>query len=227
MIIEELALRKGWQAILAEDGKAAIDAFQTQDFDVILMDCQMPVLDGYKATGVIRTLERQRGKHTPIIAMTANALKGDREKCLESGMDDYLSKPIDMNQVTAIIQKYVVGANHVRVVSTVVERSSVFDDNVTRLMVATGFDQETSESLLVDFCENSIKLISGINKHLAENNPKMAALLLHQLKGSSGNVRAEEISKQVLKAEEALRLMDIKVLNSLLQRIENLLKGLI
>ena len=106
MVLEKFALRKGWEVILTEDGKAAIEAYQKQEFDVIIMDCQMPVLDGYKTTGEIRRLESQSGKHTPIIAMTANALKGVREACLEAGMDDYLTKPVEMNSFYAMVERW-------------------------------------------------------------------------------------------------------------------------
>lgn len=106
IVIEKLARLKGWQVILAENGKEAVDAYRGDSFDVIIMDCQIPILDGYKATGVIRQIEGQNGRHTPIIAMTAHALRGDREKCLESGMDDYLSKPIDADKFYAIVAQW-------------------------------------------------------------------------------------------------------------------------
>lgn len=106
MVIEKFALRKGWKVNLAEDGKAALDAYQKQKFDIIIMDCQMPVLDGYKTTGEIRQLESQRGTHTPIISLTANALEGVRETCLNAGMDDYLTKPVDANAFYAIVKKW-------------------------------------------------------------------------------------------------------------------------
>ena len=106
MVMEKLTGQKGWQVILAENGKEAIDAYREQKFNVVLMDIQMPILDGYKATGVIRQLESQKGTHVPIIAMIAHALKGDREKCLESGMDDYLSKPIDADKFYATVEKW-------------------------------------------------------------------------------------------------------------------------
>ncbi|SPF56181.1 Sensory box protein (fragment) [Candidatus Desulfosporosinus infrequens] len=109
IVIEKFAQKKGWQVILAENGKEAIDAYREQRFNVVLMDVQLPILDGYKATGVIRQLEIQKGTHTAIIAMTAHALKGDREKCLESGMDDYLSKPIDADTFYAIVEKWTNG----------------------------------------------------------------------------------------------------------------------
>lgn len=106
IVIEKFSIRKGWKVVLAEDGYAALDAYQKQEFDLIIMDCQMPVLDGYKTTEAIRQLERQKGTHTPIIAMTANALKGVRETCLNAGMDDYLTKPIETSAFYEIIERW-------------------------------------------------------------------------------------------------------------------------
>jgi len=106
MVMEQFARRKGWQTIVAKNGKQAIDAYQDFSFDAILMDVQMPVMDGYQATGVIRKLESEKGTYTPIIAMTAFALKGDRERCLEAGMNDYLSKPVDVNDFYAAVEKW-------------------------------------------------------------------------------------------------------------------------
>lgn len=105
-VIEKFSIRKGWKVVLAEDGNAALDAYQKQEFDVIIMDCQMPVLDGYETTGEIRELESQSGRRTPIIAMTANALEGFREKCLNAGMDDYLTKPIETSAFYAIVERW-------------------------------------------------------------------------------------------------------------------------
>lgn len=105
-VIKKFAQHKDWNLTVVQNGKEAVDAFDQMRFDAILMDIQMPVMDGYEATAVIRQLERKKGIHTPIIAMTAFALKGDKEKCLESGMDDYLSKPIDINDFYAMIRKW-------------------------------------------------------------------------------------------------------------------------
>jgi PAS domain S-box-containing protein len=101
-----LAARKGWQITLAKDGKAAIGLYRTVPFDAILMDVQMPIINGYEVTGIIRLIESKTHRTTPIIAMTAKALKGDREKCLECGMDDYLSKPLISDEFYAIIEKW-------------------------------------------------------------------------------------------------------------------------
>ncbi len=109
IVIERLARQKGWLVTLAENGKEAIDAYKSRSFDVIIMDIQMPVLDGFHATIMIRQIESQIKKHTPIIAMTAYALQGDREKCLEAGMDDYLTKPIDVNKFYTVVEKFFKG----------------------------------------------------------------------------------------------------------------------
>lgn len=106
MVIEKFSIRKGWKVVLAEDGNAALSAYQEQDFDVIIMDCQIPVLDGYKTTVAIRQLESQSGKYTPIIAMTADELKGVRENCLKAGMDDYLTKPVETSAFYAIVERW-------------------------------------------------------------------------------------------------------------------------
>jgi len=109
MVMEKLAIRKGWFVILAANGKEAVVALKEDCFDAILMDVQMPVLDGYQLTGVIRQMERQTGTHTPIIAITANALERDEKKCLQAGMDDYLSKPIDADELYSVLVKWANG----------------------------------------------------------------------------------------------------------------------
>ncbi|HBV85776.1 response regulator [Desulfosporosinus sp.] len=105
-VLEHFSVRKGWSVIVAENGQAAIDAYQKQEFDVIIMDCQMPILDGYKAAGTIRRFEGQKMKRTPIIALTANALNSARQTCLDAGMDDYLTKPVETQAFYAIVDKW-------------------------------------------------------------------------------------------------------------------------
>ena len=91
---------------LATNGREALDAWEKSgSFDVILMDVQMPEMDGIEATRAIRDRERESGQHTPIIAMTAGAMKGDRERCLDAGMDDYLAKPIDSNSLFEVLYR--------------------------------------------------------------------------------------------------------------------------
>ncbi len=95
----------GYRADVVDDGLAALKAFELDRYDIVLMDCQMPQMDGYEATAEIRSREAT-GRHTPIIAMTANAMMGDREKCIAAGMDDYITKPIQDEDLKRVLERW-------------------------------------------------------------------------------------------------------------------------
>lgn len=97
--------KRGHTVVLAESGEKALDAWRKQAFDIILMDVQMPEMDGFEATSRIREHEKSTGKHIPIIALTAHAMVGDRERCLAAGMDGYVSKPINADDLFAAIER--------------------------------------------------------------------------------------------------------------------------
>lgn len=99
--------KKGWLIKAVENGQEAVEILSKEAFDVVLMDVQMPVMDGFKATQAIRTQEQSNGQHIPIIAMTAHAMEGDEQKCLEAGMDGYVSKPIDRTKLFETIDHLV------------------------------------------------------------------------------------------------------------------------
>ncbi len=101
-----LGKKLGYHADVVTNGKEAVKSLERFDYDLVLMDCQMPVMDGYEATGIIRNLNSDvRNHNIPIIAMTANAIEGDREKCLDAGMDDYISKPINIMKLSDAIDR--------------------------------------------------------------------------------------------------------------------------
>lgn len=99
MLVRGLLEKQGHVPLLVSNGKEAVEAFGREPFDLVLMDVQMPVMDGFEATRRLRELQREMRRHTPIIAMTAHAMKGDRERCLEMGMDGYLAKPLSAVQL--------------------------------------------------------------------------------------------------------------------------------
>jgi CheY-like chemotaxis protein len=106
-LTKEMLELMGCVVDVAEDGAIALDKFQKNQYDIIIMDVQMPNMDGYAATKNIRELEAKNGlKHIPIIAITASALQGDEEKCLHAGMDDYMSKPIKGEILENTLKKY-------------------------------------------------------------------------------------------------------------------------
>jgi CheY-like chemotaxis protein len=95
--------KHGHTVVIAVDGRATLAALDRESFDLVLMDVQMPEMDGFEATAVIRAREKDIGGHIPIVAMTARAMSGDREKCITTGMDDYVSKPISLSELSAAI----------------------------------------------------------------------------------------------------------------------------
>ena len=105
VVIRSMLRTLGIESDLAEDGAKALDMLPSRTYDVVLMDCQLPVMNGYDASRAIRKLE-PIGRQIHIIALTANALAGDREKCLESGMDDYLAKPVSIQQLQEALGRW-------------------------------------------------------------------------------------------------------------------------
>lgn len=106
-IVMQAALRRHRVEInFAANGSDAVDMMRNQRYDLVFMDCHMPVMDGFTATQEIRAMEKQMGIHTPIVALTADAMVGDREKCLKAGMDDYLNKPVGKKQIAQILERW-------------------------------------------------------------------------------------------------------------------------
>jgi two-component system sensor histidine kinase/response regulator len=99
--------RSGFRTRLVDDALEALDALDVQHFDAILMDCQMPGMDGYEATRELRRRESAGARHTPVIAMTAHAMTGDRERCLEAGMDDYITKPVRSQVLVEVLRRWI------------------------------------------------------------------------------------------------------------------------
>ncbi|MCX7806957.1 MAG: response regulator, partial [Planctomycetota bacterium] len=104
-LVELLMARQGHEVVSVEDGRKAVELAQREHFDVILMDVQMPEMDGLEATRQIRALERAVGRRSPILALTANAMRGDEEVCLSAGMDGYIPKPFEAEKLLRAVQE--------------------------------------------------------------------------------------------------------------------------
>jgi CheY-like chemotaxis protein len=105
-VTQDILELMGLNVDIAENGLEAIEKYKDNTYDLIFMDVQMPEKDGYETTKEIRKIEKSLNKKTPIIALTANALSGDQEKCLAAGMDEYLTKPLDTTRIEAVLKKY-------------------------------------------------------------------------------------------------------------------------
>jgi PAS domain S-box-containing protein len=187
IVNQKVAVRQlqklGYRADAAANGREAVEALERIPYDVVLMDCQMPEMDGYEATAEIRRREGQT-KHTMIVAMTANALQGDREKCIQAGMDDYISKPVKSEDLAKVLQRVFAGStNDKEAVSCVAEEVSPPVD-MARLHEAMG--DELFDILyiyLMQMSENLEKLTAAIDA----DNAGEVDLIAHNCAGTSAN----------------------------------------
>jgi len=105
-VVTKMLEKLGYRADIVENGKEALNALDGATYDIVFMDVQMPEMDGFEATALVREREKQEGRgHVPIVAMTAHAMKGDRERCIRAGMDDYISKPIQPRDIAEAIRR--------------------------------------------------------------------------------------------------------------------------
>lgn len=184
-------LRKlGFEADLALNGLEVLDALEEKRYDIILMDCQMPELDGYQATREIRQREK-KGHRTWIIAMTANVMVGDREKCLAAGMDDYVSKPLRREDLRAAMERCLI-----RLARPQYEDSSI------------NLQHDNADELteLIDLFEASApKSITDMKRALDQNSARDMAFAAHTLKGSCGNLGNFPLHEACVRIELAAR----------------------
>jgi two-component system sensor histidine kinase/response regulator len=211
--IATLLLEKlGLQAQIVENGAQAVEQVRMRDYPVVLMDCHMPEMDGFEATRMIRRLELTTGKHTPIIAVTALAMAGDRERCIEAGMDDYISKPIDKerlkNKLNQWMKKEFVFHNQ-KLAERFFEanaRLSPLDAtpiDLAALEVFYGSNEDVEEVLRL-FVTNTERNLPDLDMALSEHRSNLAARLAHELKGSSASVGAKELSLLCLQLEQEI-----------------------
>ena len=205
----------GLQVHVVDSGKLAVQAVQENSYDVILMDCQMPELDGFEATKAIRKFESLSNKYTPIIAVTALAMVGDKERCIAVGMDDYISKPID-RQILNIklnhwLQKEFVIRNHELARKySLSPAPGAADTDPIDLPELREFYGDDLEDVLETYISSTENYIESINRAIVERDDQSLARLSHELKGSSASVGAKQLSKLALYLERAAGLRDWK-----------------
>lgn len=185
--------RHGHQLTIANNGREAIVAYAAEAFDVILMDVQMPIMDGFAATAAIRNQERISGVRTPIIAMTAHALKGDRERCIEAGMDEYVSKPIRAKQLTALLEALLPGEGQPKTSSVRQKQSSLPVPSLINwrsAMEGVDGDCELMESIIQVFLTESRTLLHELTQAVRDEDARTVRSRAHSLKGAMLGVGA-------------------------------------
>ena len=219
----------------AENGQIALDKIRRNHYDLVFMDCQMPVMDGYQATRALRQREKQQGlDRLPVIAMTANAMAGDRQKCLDSGMDDYLSKPIKKDLLNEAIQRWLgkrrkPAASSARNSTQPIARQPsqseqatpqppILDEGVVSdLLDVMG---EDFIDLLQVYLRDAPLLIAEIRKGAAAGQTDALIAPAHSLKSSSANVGAMRLSELAKRMELAARQNRLQQPQALAQKIE-------
>ncbi len=207
-LVKALLERQGHLVLVANDGQEALAGFQAQPFDLVLMDIQMPHMDGLEATAAIRQLEQRRGTHVPIVAMTAHALLGDRERCLAAGMDEYLAKPIRARRLFETIAAMVPGtatpSPEAPPPSPPPAGGEGIVDWTTALRSVQG-DQDLLRSLVATFLEESPRLMSSLRKAVAEAAAQGMLQSAHTLKGSLQYLGAERAFRLAFRLEMMAR----------------------
>ena len=205
--------KQGHQVVVANNGREGVELWERETFDIVFMDIQMPEMDGYQATAAIRAREQESGRHTPISAMTAYAMKGDAEKCLAAGMDAFISKPIKAEELLMTIEKLVGSNDPCREeggnTPTPVEAPEAALDWVG-LLDSWDDDREFAEELLTTFIQQLAKQRNDLINAVAGTDPKEISSAAHSLKGSLLAIIAKPAGDLALTLETMGRQGDIE-----------------
>ena len=233
-LARELLHNANIEVVETHDGKQALDLLERDaDFDGILMDCQMPVMDGYSATQRIR--QQSRLATLPVIAMTANAMAGDREKALASGMNDHIAKPLNVAAMFATLAKWISPAAHRKAKLPQAQAEAEADNNglpeyLEGIDLAAGLatcmgKQELYLRLLHSFQSSQGDFSGQFQAARADADPTAAARLAHSLRGSAGNLGARDLAQAAAALEQScLDGADESVLQTGVARVEGCLK---
>jgi signal transduction histidine kinase/CheY-like chemotaxis protein/HPt (histidine-containing phosphotransfer) domain-containing protein len=209
----------------AFNGKEALEQLEKDSYDVVLMDCQMPIMDGYTAVRILRQNEETSGKHLPVIAMTANAMAGDREKCLRAGMDDYMSKPLNRALMEQTLRKWLPADAKSRNVPAPVKPAAlpiaapappkpfappasapsgaVLDTDVIRDLLDVMGDEFTD--LVRVYLEDTPKSVAALEQAAARGDIEGLIAPSHSLKSTSANLGALSLSELAKRLEHGAR----------------------
>ncbi|MHB0946357.1 MAG: hybrid sensor histidine kinase/response regulator [Sedimentisphaerales bacterium] len=231
-ILAKLLLnRMGLEVTIAEDGKQAVQKALNQKFDLIFMDIQMPFMNGYEATDVLR----KKGIKTPIVALTANAMAGDDKKCIEAGCDGYLTKPLDNRELLKIIRKYLLSGNQTLIEkvdfakSKADEHANLCLDPNTEVseeiinweqLYNTWGDEEVIKEVTVIFLRDSRERLGKLSEAVKAQDSREIKFYAHSIKGSARTAGVKHLSDIASQLECAGRDNDIKTATTIFDKLE-------
>ncbi len=208
IVIEGMLQLFGCSVDIVPNGKKAVSAFQTGKYDLILMDCQMPKLDGYAATEKIRILEQQVGTtRIPIIAFTAHTMIGDKEKCFRAGMDDHMGKPLQLKNLLVVLEKWVPSAQQKQIVT---KHEQLMIDPIEPKQSSVRFDESVLEkyrkiqrpgmadivvSIIESYMENAPLQLQAIDNAVQDKDPEALWMATHAMKSANATLGALKMAE--------------------------------
>jgi len=198
-VATDLLEGRGHEVVVAGNGREALELLERSSFDLVLMDVQMPVLDGFEATAEIRRKETAGARRVPIIAMTAHALSGDRERCLQGGMDGYLPKPIDPQALFSAVE----GVPDIRATGLPAAEAAVFDES--QALGQVGGKKDVLLDILRLFLEETPRYMDELTAAVARKDASKIGFVAHTFKGSSATLGARKAEQAANGLEKIAR----------------------
>ena len=222
-INQKLAVRllemRGHRIAVASNGKQALSQLEKRSYDLVLMDVQMPEMDGLEATRELRRREQSTGKRQPIVAMTALVMKGDRERCIDAGMDGYLSKPIRPQEMDDLLDSYV-AMEHIAFPANAPEETTEAPVSTTELLERIGGDRSFVSQLLEIFCEEYPTQIQTARDAVSSGDAAALQKVGHLLTGTLGNLSAHPATRLAGELEEMGRTCNLTSAEATLTEME-------
>ena len=222
LLARRLLERDGHAVVVVDNGEAILDALEAHSFDLLLLDVHMPVMDGFKATAAIRKREQTTRQHLPIIGVTASAMQGDRERCLAAGMDDFIPKPIEIEDLQAAIDRQAPPATKPQdSISPLPTEASppVFDQEALSRRLEG--DERLLKTLIGVFSEDYPKQLERLHLAVSEQNADTLTRIAHGMKSAIATFHAEPARQAALHLEEIGRSQDLGSAPQLLTHLEN------
>jgi PAS domain S-box-containing protein len=236
LVVTETLARDGYKCEIVNNGREAFEAVSSKKYDIVLMDCQMPEMSGFEATAAIREMEQRGGPGAPrvkIIALTANAVKGDRERCLAAGMDDYLTKPLSPRKLIHCLQTYspAMGSDaRIQPATVTASIEPLPKDEATETVSLPAIDEQEllarcegdrgmMHRLVDRFQIKSAQMWTQLASGVRSNDAVATTKLAHALKGTASNLSANHVAKLAAELEELGRSADLETAERILQEL--------